>query len=301
MISQAAFIGLGAMGLPMTRNLGHHGVTVHAYDADAQVREQAAALEGVLTCETVSGALDGVEAVFTCLPNNDVVRQVYLGADGIGAALVPGMVTIDCSTISPSVSREIAAAFAEKDAAHMDVSMLGSVPQAESGEIGFVVGGDREAFTRIEPLLAILGRFAKYAGPSGAGNQIKLIHQTLVAINAAAVAEAVALCRATDTDLDCFYDVVCNGGGMAISRYFENRVPRMRQGDFSPLFMLDFMAKDAGLAQQLADEASLDTPVTDRVMELYRSAQDKGWGREDFSAIAHLYEEALGRGFKDAE
>ena len=130
--------------------------------------------------------------------------------------------------------------------------MLGSVPQAETGEIGFVVGGDPAALERITPLLEHLGRFTKYAGPAGSANRIKMIHQTLVAANAVAVAEAIALCQETDTDLDCFYDVVCNAGGFAYSRYFEKRVPRMREDDFSPLFMLDLMTKDAKLAQSLA-------------------------------------------------
>ena len=157
------------------------------------------------------------------------------------------------------------------------------------------------AYERVGPLLDVLGRFRKYAGPSGAANQIKLIHQSLVAINAAAVAEAVALCLATDTDLDCFYDVVCGGGGFAYSRYFEKRVPRMRGGDFSPLFMLDLMTKDAGLAQDLARGAAQATPLLDQAVALYRQGQDNGWGCEDFSAIAHLYEQRLGRSFADED
>ena len=171
------------------------------------------------------------------------------------------------------------------------------MPQAESGEIGFVVGGPAEAFARAAPLLDILGRFRSYAGPSGAGNRIKLIHQTLVACNAVAVAEAVALCLKSDTDLETFYDVVCNGGGFAYSRYFEKRIPRMRDGNFDPLFALDFMKKDAGLAKDLADAVGLEAPLLQGVLERFEQASAAGWGAEDFSAVAHLYEEAIGRRF----
>lgn len=205
--------------------------------------------------------------------------------------------TIDCSTIGPAVTGDVAAAVAAKGASHLDAAMLGSTPQAESGEIGFVVGGERAAFDRAGSLLDILGRFRTYAGASGAGHRIKLIHQILVATYAAVVAEATALCLASDTDLDCFFDVVCNGGGFAHSRYFEKRVPRMRDGDFSPLFMLELMAKDVSLAQGLARDFEMATPVLDRVLELFDKAKGEGWGREDFSAVAHLYEAAIGRGF----
>jgi len=104
---------------------------------------------------------------------------------------------------------------------------------------------------------------------------------------------------ASGTDLDAFYDVVCNGGGMAYSRYFEQRTPRMREGDFSPLFMLDLMAKDAGLAKGLAQEIGMATPCLDRVLEVFGQAQQAGSGREDFSAVAHVYETATGKRLAD--
>ncbi len=297
MFDRVGFVGLGAMGLPMSGMLARHGIRMTVFDADPGACDRARNLAGVEiadSSETVAGA---VQALFTCLPNDAIVRQVYLGEGGIAGAIGPGAVTVDCSTIGPGVTGEVAAAVAAKGASHLDAAMLGSTPQAESGEIGFVVGGERAAFDRAGPLLDILGRFRTYAGPSGAGHRIKLIHQILVATYAAVVAEATALCLASDTDLDCFFDVVCNGGGFAHCRFFEKRVPRMRDGDFSPLFMLELMTKDVTLAQGLAREFGMATPVLDRVLELFDKAKGEGWGREDFSAVAHLYEVAIGRGF----
>jgi 3-hydroxyisobutyrate dehydrogenase-like beta-hydroxyacid dehydrogenase len=297
MFSKVGFIGLGAMGLPMTAMLARHGIAMTVFDLDPAARERAADLAGVEAAASAEAVAGAVQALFTCLPNDAVVRAVYLGQGGIAGAIGRDAVTVDCSTVGPGVTGEVAAAMAARGAAHLDAAMLGSTPQAESGEIGFVVGGEPAAFERAGPLLDILGRFRKHAGPSGAGHRLKLIHQVLVATHAAAVAEATALCLASGTDLDCFFEVVCDGGGFAHSRYFEKRLPRMRAGDFSPLFMLELMAKDVTLAQGLARNSELATPLLDRVLELFDKAKGEGWGREDFSAVAHLYEAAPGRKF----
>ncbi len=285
----------------MVECLARNGIRSATYDVDPAARDRAAAVDNVSVAADLAGAVREADVVFTCLPNDAVVLEIYLGDGGIGQGVAEGAVTIDCSTVSPQATRKVHGALAERGVSHLDASMLGSIPQAETGEIGFVVGGDPAAFERAAPLLDILGRFRTYAGPSGAANQVKLIHQTLVAANAVAVAEAVALCLATGTDLDCFYDVVCNGGGFAYSRYFEKRVPRMRSGDFGPLFMLHLMKKDAALARDLAGSAGAEAPLLEQVVARLEAACERGWGEEDFSAVAHLYEEAIGRGFAERE
>lgn len=292
-----AFVGLGAMGLPMTRQLAATGHRVTVYDLSDAAQAEADAIDGVLLAENGAAAAAAGRVLFTCLPNDAILREAYLGAGGLGQAVPEGAITIDCSTVSPAVTTQVHDSLAGRGVRHLDAAMLGSVPQAETGEIGFVVGGARSAFDDAGPLLDILGRFRSYAGPSGSGNRIKLIHQTLVATNAVAVAEAVALCLNSGTDLDCFYDVVCNGGGMAHSRYFEKRIPRMREGEFSPLFALDLMRKDVGLAQALAHASETPAPLLDRVVERMAAASEAGHGGEDFSAVARLYEQAIGRPF----
>jgi len=299
MTMRIGFVDLGAMGMPMACNLAAGGHPVTGYDLALSAGDAAAESAGIEIAASVAGAARAADVLFTCLPNDAIVEATYLGPDGIADAIPGGAVTIDCSTISPQTTVRVSEHLAERNVHHLDASMLGSVPQAQSGEIGFVVGGDRGAFERVTPLLYILGRFKAYAGGSGAANRIKLIHQTLAANNAVAVAEAVALCLATDTDLDCFYDVVVGGGGMGQSRYFERRVPRMRDGDFSPLFMLDLMVKDTRLARDLAASADAEMPLLDTVVRRFEEAQDQGWGAEDFSSVAHLYEKMIGRPFAD--
>ncbi|TQV83474.1 NAD(P)-dependent oxidoreductase [Denitrobaculum tricleocarpae] len=290
MIISAGFIGIGAMGLPMTTMLAKNGVPMTVWDANPEQSAKAGQLDGVRLAENIAELVGAAEVIFTCLPNDQVVESVYLGDGGIVGALTPGRITVDCSTVSSKITQRVADAAKKQDSQHMDASMLGSIPQAESGEIGFVVGGDPAALQKIQPLLDILGRFTKHAGPAGSANRIKMIHQTLVAANAVAVAEAIALCEASDTDLDCFYDVVCNAGGFAYSRYFEKRVPRMRDGDFSPLFMLDLMTKDSKLARDLARDVGMSAPLLDQVIARFQEGQANGLGAKDFSAVARLYQ-----------
>jgi len=297
MSKRIGFVGLGAMGFPMARNLAENGHAVSGYDAAETARARAAEIPGIEIAPSLADTARAAEVLFTCLPNDAIVEATYLEPGGIAEGIAAGAVTIDCSTITPQTTNRVCEHLVERGVHHLDASMLGSVPQAETGEIGFIVGGNKEAFECVKPLFDVIGGFRTYAGGSGAANRIKLIHQTLAANNAVAVAEAVALCLATDTDLDCFYDVVVGGGGMGQSRYFERRVPRMRDGDFSPLFMLDLMVKDTGLARDLAKSANADMPLLETVVRRFEQAQAEGWGKDDFSGVARLYERAIGRSF----
>ena len=157
-----------------------------------------------------------------------------------------------------------------------------------------MVGGDAEAFERAKPVLAACGQLIRHCGPSGAGNHMKLIHQTLVAGHAVAVAEAMGLCLETGADIETFYEIVTQGTGMADSRYFKNRVPRMRGGDFSALFMLKFMLKDARLARDMAPDASR-YPALAAVIATLEEAEAVGHGDSDFSAAMRAIEGRIGK------
>ena len=216
-----------------------------------------------------------------------------MGEDGIAASIRGGTITIDCSTVGPDATRDVYAGLKERGASHLDASMLGSVKQANEGTISFVVGGDAEAFARAEPVMGACGQMIRHCGPSGAGNHMKLIHQTLVAGHAVAVAEAMGLCLETGADIEAFYDIVTQGAGFAYSRYFENRVPRMRSGDFSALFMLKFMLKDARLARDMAPDAER-YPALAAVIATLEEAEAAGFGEDDFSAAMRAVEARIG-------
>jgi 3-hydroxyisobutyrate dehydrogenase len=289
------FIGLGTMGGPMATNLAKASVPLAVFDANPA----ASAAVGALGDVVVAGAPAEVAAqstvVFTCLPNDAIVRDVYLGRGGIASGARSGLVTCDCSTVSPEATLELNATLATTGITHLDTPMLGSQPQAVSGEIFFIVGGDASKLPLIEPYLSIMGKLHMHVGPPASGNRVKLLHNGLAAVVSVAVAEALAVCVQSGVDPDVFYDVVMNGGGMAYGRYFERRVKRMLDGDFSPTFMVELMRKDAGLALDQARAAKVPTPMLEETKRTYDAAVAGGWGREDFSGVTHVVEQRIGR------
>jgi 3-hydroxyisobutyrate dehydrogenase len=289
------FIGLGTMGGPMAANLAKAGVPLVVYDASAAAAAAAATQPGVTVAASPSQVAARVTVLFTCLPNDDIVGAVYLGADGIAAGARPGLITCDCSTVSPEATLAVAAGVKARGIVHMDTPMLGSQPQAVSGEIFFIVGGERDRLDTIKPYLDIMGRLHMYVGPSASGNRIKLAHNGLAAVVSVAVAEALAMCVQSGAEPSVFYDVVRNGGGMAFGTYFDRRVKRMLDGDFSPTFMAELMLKDVGLAVDLARAAKVPTPLLDETQRTYGEAVADGWGKEDFSAVTHVIEKRIGR------
>jgi 3-hydroxyisobutyrate dehydrogenase-like beta-hydroxyacid dehydrogenase len=289
------FIGLGTMGMPMTANLAKAGVALVVHDASPPATAAAGKLAGVTMAASASEVAARASVIFTCLPNDDVVRAVYLGAGGIAAGGKAGLITCDCSTVSPEATLEVHRALLAKSITHMDTPMLGSQPQAVSGELVFIVGGAAAAVERISPYLDIMGKLHMYVGGSAMGNRVKLVHNGLVAVTAAAVAEALAVCVQSGVDPYTFYDVVRKGGGMAYGTYFERRAKRIFDGEFSPTFMCELMRKDAGLALALAKASHVPTPILDETKRTYDEAVDSGWGKEDFSAVTHVIEKRIGR------
>jgi len=289
------FIGLGTMGMPMATNLARAGVALTVHDASAAAAAEAARLPGASAAASAGEVAARSDVLFTCLPNDDIVRRVYLGSGGIGESGRAGLVTCDCSTVSPEATVEVEAALRARGIVHMDTPMLGSQPQAVSGEIVFIVGGDRGKLDAIAPYLSIMGRLHLYVGGSSMANRVKLIHNGLAAATAVAVAEALAVCVQAGVDGETFYDVVRNGGGMAYGTYFDRRAKRVLDGEFSPTFMLELMRKDAGLALDLARSVKVPAPVLEETKRTYDEAVDAGWGKEDFSAVTHVVEKRIGR------
>jgi len=295
MSDSVGFIGLGTMGGPMAQNLVKAGVSVVVCDANPNATKPFAGRPGVTVARSAADVAAGTNALFTCLPNDEIVRAAYLGAEGVAAGGARGLVTCDCSTVSPEVTVDLNRALAGQGITHMDTPMLGSQPQAVSGEIFFIVGGDQATLTTIAPYLAIMGTRHMYVGPSGTGNRVKLVHNGLGAVTAVAVAEALAVVVQAGVDPYVFYEVVRNGGGMAYGTYFERRVKRMLDGDFTPTFMAELMHKDVKLALNLARSAGVPTPLLEETKRSYDEAVDSGWAKEDFSAVTHVVEKRIGR------
>ncbi len=295
MSEAVGFIGLGTMGLPMATNLARGGVPLVAFDVSAAAMDAAGRLPGAERAASPRAVAERAAVLFTCLPDDATVRAAYLDADGVAAGGRAGLVTCDCSTVSPEATLEVHAALAARGITHLDTPMLGSQPQAVSGEIFFIVGGDRAALPRVEPYLRLMGKQHAWVGPPAAGNRVKLIHNGLAAVVAVAVAEALGIAARAGVDPRVLDAVVRQGGGMAYGTYWERRVRRMLDGDFSPTFMLRHMRKDAGLALDQARLVGAPAPLLEETRRAYEAALAAGWGAEDFSAVTRLVERRLGR------
>jgi 3-hydroxyisobutyrate dehydrogenase-like beta-hydroxyacid dehydrogenase len=295
MADRVGFVGLGTMGMPMATNLAKGGVPLVVHDASPAALTAAAKLPGAIAAGSVAEVAAQAAVIFTCLPNDTIVREVYLGPGGIASAARAGLITCDCSTVSPEVTTAVHAALKGRGVDHMDTPMLGSQPQAVEGQIFFIVGGEKARLATIAPYLEIMGKMHMYVGGSAMGNRVKLIHNGLAAVTSVAVAEALAVCVQSGVDPYTFYDVVRSGGGMAFGTYFDRRAKRIFDGEFSPTFMCELMRKDAGLALALARASKVPTPILEETKRTYDEAVDGGWGREDFSAVTHVIEKRIGR------
>ncbi len=290
---EVGFIGLGRMGFPMARNLAAAGWTVHAHDVSPDAAKRAGAVSGVSVHAAPRDVAARAGVLFTALPNDEIVLETYLGPAGVLAGARPGLVTCDCSTVTPETSQTVHAAARERGVTHLDTPMLGSSPQAESGEVFFMVGGDRETLAKVQPLLDVIGRLTMHVGPSGAGNRIKLLHNALGAVNAVAVAESLALAERLGVDMRTYYEVVRQGGGMAYSTYFDRRVMRVVEGNYDATFTVELMHKDVSLAARMAGADLARMPMLKQALEAYTLAKAT-WPGQDFSGVTHVVEERFG-------
>src|SRR3989441_8060640 len=164
---EVGFIGLGRMGFPMARNLAAAGWIVHAHDVSPDAAKRAAAVTGITVHAAPRDVAARASVLFTALPNDAIVLETYLSPAGVVAGARAGLVTCDCSTVTPETSQKIHAAARERGVAHLDTPMLGSSPQAESGEVFFMVGGGRDTLARVQPLRDGIGSLTMYLGPPG--------------------------------------------------------------------------------------------------------------------------------------
>jgi len=194
-----------------------------------------------------------------------------------------GSLAVDMSTIRPTASRAIAEQLAERGVAFLDAPVTGSRPKAEDGTLTIMVGGDAADLERARPLLEAMGKLVVHAGPHGHGSMVKLINNTLAAVNAAALAEGITLARAAGVDLDAMEQVV--GAGSGNSAMLELKARPMREGDFEPLFKLEHMLKDVRHCLSEAQELGLELEVAGTAETRYALADAEGLGEEDFAAV----------------
>ena len=287
------FIGLGIMGKPMAKNLLKAGYTDLLVNnrSQAPIQElEAAGARGASQAEIG----ESCDVVITMLPNSPQVKEVMLGDanNGVASHMKPGSIFIDCSSINPVASKEIAAALAEKGVEMLDAPVSGGEPKAIDGTLSFMVGGKQEIFDQCKDILSAMGASVVRCGEVGAGNTTKLANQIIVACNIQALAEALTLAQKAGVDPQLVFEAI--RGGLAGSTVMNAKAPMMIAGDGKPGFKIDLHIKDLNNALDCAHAVGAPVPMTAGVQEVLQWLHNNGEGQHDHSCIAHYYEKLTG-------
>ena len=288
------FIGLGIMGKPMAKNLIKAGHELTVYNRSrAAVDEVVAFSEGrAKAAETAADAVKGAELVLTMLPNSPHVKSVMLTDNKAADFMEKGAVFVDMSSINPMASREIAEALAKKGIEMLDAPVSGGEPKAIDGTLSFMVGGKPEVFERVRPVLEAMGSSVVLCGEVGAGNVTKLCNQAVVAINIAAVSEALMLGKKAGVNPESIYQAI--RGGLAGSVVMDAKAPMIMDRNFAPGFRVDLHIKDLNNVFDAAKSVDSPMPLTAQVFEMMKILQGDGHGHDDHSALALVYEKMTG-------
>ena len=284
-MSTVAFIGLGAMGSRMAMNLHAAGHKLRVYNRD-RAKAKPFADKGIEVCDSPAAAAKGAEFVCSMVSDDVATREVMLGDDGksgvVGAAAA-GTIILDSSTNTPAMSREVAKAAAAKGVIYLDAPVSGSLAQAQGKELVILVGGDKAAFDKAQPLLSAMGRMVRRIGDSGSGATLKLINNMLTATFIAALAEAAQAAEAANLDREATLEVLAEGA--VGSRSLKTKLPKIFKRDFSPQFHLELMDKDLRYFLALAQELDRPAPIASLVRSQYQAAKRAQLGKLDSCAV----------------
>lgn len=281
------FIGLGIMGKPMSKNLVKAGYDLVVFDHDVKKMDEVAA-EGAAKGSSTADVAGQCEVIITMLPNSPHVRAVCLGEGGIAESAKAGTIVIDMSSIDPVESKSIGAELSKKGIEMMDAPVSGGEPKAIDGTLSVMVGGSKENFDKYYDLLMTVAGSVVYVGELGSGNVAKLANQVVVALNIAAVSEALTLAVKNGVDPELVYQAI--RGGLAGSTVLDAKAPMMMAHNFKPGFRIELHIKDLANALNAAHATSTSLPLTSQVMEIMQALKNDGCAAEDHSAIVKYYE-----------
>ena len=280
-----AILGLGIMGSGMARRLLSGGFPLSVYNRN---RDKANALAGAgaRLATTPAEAVSCADIVISIVGDDAASRAVWLGADGALPAARPGALLIESSTLTVAWVVELGRLAAEHQQQFLDAPVTGTKPHAASGQLLFLVGGSRAALERARPVFSVLGRDAIHLGPVGSGTRMKLINNFLCGVQVASFAEALALIDAGGLDRQKAMSILTEGApGSGI---FKRIAARATSGDYTPDFLLRWMAKDLGYASVEAAQHGLALETAASALSVFNHAIEQGHGEEDFSAVIKL-------------
>jgi 2-hydroxy-3-oxopropionate reductase len=288
MAETIGFVGLGIMGKPMARNLvaAGHALVVHDHKQSAMEELER---EGAQSAPDPRAVAERSHVVITMLPDSPQVAEVVNGEQGILRAARAGSLIIDMSTISPTVTEELAAAAREQGVGYVDAPVSGGDVGAQQGTLSIMAGGSEQDFARAKPLFDALGKTVVHVGDVGAGQVVKACNQVVVALTIEAVSEALVLGSKAGVDPARILDVL--SGGLAANKVMEVRRRNFLDHDFTPGFRIDLHHKDLGIALAAGRQYGVALPVTALVDQMLLALRVGGSGAEDHSALLRVIED----------
>ena len=285
------FIGLGIMGKPMAKNLIKAGYNLVVFDVNGNAIKEladAGAQEGLSSKDVAART----EIIITMLPNSPHVKEVLLGKDGVMEGARPGSIVVDMSSIAPMVSKEVSGKLKEKGVFMLDAPVSGGEPKAVEGTLAIMAGGTEVIFEEVKDILLKMGSSAVYVGDIGSGNVAKLANQIIVALNIAAMSEAMVLATKAGVDPQKVFNAI--RGGLAGSTVLNAKMPLVLKGDFKPGFRIELHIKDLMNAMDTAHEVGAPIPLTSTVLEIMQALKVDGKAKEDHGGMIQFYEKLAG-------
>jgi 3-hydroxyisobutyrate dehydrogenase len=287
---RVAFLGLGIMGAPMAANLARAGFEVTVWNRTAARAEEFAEEQEARVARTPAEAADASDMTITMVPDGPEVQAVLFGSGGAAEGLRHGGLAIDMSTIAPATSVAIGERLRADGVGFLDAPVSGSRPKAEGATLTIMAGGEASDFERAKPVLEGMGELVVHVGPQGHGSLVKLINNTLAAVNAAALAEALVLAHSAEIDTGALRRVLAAGSGA--SAMVDLKAGPMLDHDYEPLFKLEHMLKDVRHYLTVARERATPNELASAAEPLYAWAERHGLGEEDFAAVMAAVEES---------
>ena len=283
MSENVGVIGLGAMGLGVARSLLRAGFRTHACDVRGEVLAGFAA-EGGIACATPAQLGAACEVVLTLVVNAQQTEEALLGERGAARAMRAGSVVIASATVAPEFAESLAARLAAMGIGMLDAPVSGGAAKAASGQMTIMAAGASEHFAKVDDVLkAIAQKVYRLGDAPGAGSKVKMINQLLAGVHIAAAAEAMAMGIRAGADPAVLYEVISNSAGS--SWMFQNRVPHILAGDYTPLSAVNIFVKDLGIVLDTAKKAAFPLPLTATAHQMFLTAAAAGRGGEDDSAV----------------
>jgi len=287
-VKSVAVIGLGSMGMGAAKSCVRAGLDVYGVDLNPVALEMLGNYGAKAVSSDASQFAKKLDAVLLLVINAKQVKSVLFDS-GLAANLKPKTAVMVSATISAQDAKEIEAGLKEHDLIMLDAPVSGGAVKAEAGEMTIMASGSEQAFTKLAPVLeATAAKVYNIGTEIGLGATVKIIHQLLAGVHIAAGAEAMALAARANIPLDLMYDVVTNAAGN--SWMFENRMKHVVDGDYSPKSMVDIFVKDLNLVSDTAQDLKFPLPLASTALNMFTSASNAGYGKEDDSAVIKIFD-----------